>query len=162
MKTVKTTKTQIVKEVTYMAVASLITMGIFLSYTPKDVSVKPQKAVAFTKPTDTPIPTPFFIPQGKEAIADYIREVFGQYADRAFYLLTCENSNWVTDIENNAGNTPADSYDVGLFQVNTHWQGVYNRAFLTDYRINTLMAYSIFSRDGYSFHQWTCGRKLGI
>lgn len=152
------------KDFVYCVTFLTISYGLIYSYLLKDVAIAPVKAQAsqIISPIPTATPTPILVPQGKEAIAQYIREVFGQYADRAFLLLTCENSDWVTDIENNAGNTPSDSYDVGLFQVNTHWQGVTNRAFLTDYRINTLMAYSIFSRDGYSFHQWTCGRKLGI
>jgi hypothetical protein len=52
--------------------------------------------------------------------------------------------------------------DIGVFQINTDWQGVTNKAFLTDPVINIRIAYNIFVRSGYSFKLWTCGKVYKI
>lgn len=100
-------------------------------------------------------------PQKREIIA-YVKEVFGDHADKAFAVLGCENSALNPKVVNTAGNTPVGSADVGLFQINDYWQKVGNRAFLTDYKINTQIAWNIYQANGYSFERWTCGRKLNL
>ena len=98
----------------------------------------------------------------KEEIKAFVRQVFGTHSDKAFRVLSCENSALNPKAVNGAGNFPEGSLDLGLFQINNHWQKIENKAFLFDYKVNTMIAYNIFSRDGYSFKLWTCGRKLGV
>lgn len=100
-------------------------------------------------------------PQKQEIIA-YVRQVFGKDAEKALKLLSCENHALNPKAVNKSNNVPADSEDRGLFQINNFHQKVDNKAFLFDYKINTQIAYNIFSRDGHSFKLWSCGRKLGI
>lgn len=97
-----------------------------------------------------------------DPIRKEIREVFGDHADKAFAVLSCENGSLNPDAVNTAGNSPEGSRDVGIFQINEYWQGVSNINFLKDPSINIRMAWNIFRRDGYSFKLWTCGRKLGV
>lgn len=97
----------------------------------------------------------------QDLIRQEIQQVFGQYADKAFKVLSCENGS-LNPNAFNVNNDPEHSRDFGIFQINNHWQGVTNEAFLKDYHINIRMAWSIFSRDHYSFKLWTCGRKLGL
>lgn len=99
--------------------------------------------------------------QQKDIVA-YVKQVFGKDSDKALQLLSCENHALNPKAVNGWNNTPAGSLDKGLFQINNHWQKIDNDAFLFDYKVNTQLAYNIFSRDGYSFKLWTCGRKLGI
>lgn len=98
----------------------------------------------------------------QEEIIAYVKQVFGKHSDKAFKVLSCENGSLNPKAVNGAGNFPAGSLDLGLFQINNHWQKIENKAFLFDYKVNTQIAYNIFSRDGYSFKLWTCGRKLGV
>jgi len=94
-------------------------------------------------------------------IKDEIKQVFGNDADKAFKLLSCENGRLNPNAVNTAGNYPAGSRDIGVFQVNEYWQKV-NAKFLFNPAINIRIAYQIYKDDGYSFHMWTCGRKLGL
>lgn len=113
-------------------------------------------------PTPTPTVTAHrAVGTVQDQIRDDIKNVFGQYADKAFKLLSCENSSFNPNAKN-VNSDQWNSTDWGVFQINDHWQGVSNKAFLQDPAINIRMAYNIFSRDGYSFKLWTCGRKLGI
>jgi len=98
----------------------------------------------------------------KRVIADEVRAVFGTHAEDAFKVLQCENSALNPKAINTAGNYPEGSADVGVFQINEYWQKVGNRNFLTDYKINIRIAWNIYSRDGYSFKLWSCGKRLGI
>lgn len=95
-----------------------------------------------------------------------IKDVFGEHYDKAMILLKgagcSENAKLNPTAVNTAGNYPQGSADVGVFQINDHWQGVSNIAFLKDPRINIRMAWNIYSRDGFSFKLWTCGRYHGI
>ena len=90
-----------------------------------------------------------------------IKEVFGKHADKAFLVLSCENSSLNPNAINTAGNSPAGSRDVGVFQINEYWQGV-NAKFLLDPSINIRIAHKIFTDNGNSFERWSCARKLGI
>lgn len=106
-------------------------------------------------PTPTPTLTQY------ELIDNEIKLVFGEHYEKAMKVLSCENAR----LNPNAVNTNTDeeqTRDVGVFQINTKWQGVTNEAFLKDYKINIRMAWSIYQRNGYSFERWTCGRKFGL
>ena len=90
-----------------------------------------------------------------------IRAVFGEHAEKALKVLSCENASLNPKAVNH-NKDAAHSTDYGVFQINDHWQGVSNTHFLTDPSINVRMAWNIYKRDGYSFKLWTCGRKLGL
>lgn len=115
------------------------------------------------EPTNTPSPTPFASdnPQYEE-IRQEIELVFGEHYEKAMIVLSCENADLDPEAVNTAGNEPAGSADVGVFQINDHWQRVGNHAFLKDYKINIRIAFNIYERDGESFKLWTCGRKYGV
>ncbi len=97
----------------------------------------------------------------QQEIADFIRATFGKDADKAFQVLSCENASLNPDAVNTAGNFPAGSRDIGVFQVNSYWQDV-NPKFLFDYKINVMIAKKIFDDSGRSFKMWSCGKRLGI
>ena len=94
-------------------------------------------------------------------IVAYIKEVFGKDADKAFKLLSCENSSLNPRAVNTAGNTPAGSRDTGVFQINEYWQKVQYK-FLLNYKVNIEIAHQIYTENGNTFERWTCGRKFGI
>lgn len=96
-----------------------------------------------------------------EGVEEIIREVFGKHSDKAFKLLECENKSLNPNAVNTAGNTPAGSRDIGVFQINEYWQGV-NAKFLFDPELNVRIAWKIYEDSGYSFKMWTCGKKYGI
>lgn len=96
-----------------------------------------------------------------EEIKKEIYEVFGKDADKAMKVLSCENASLNPEAVNTAGNSPAGSRDMGIFQINEYWQGV-NGKFLLDPSINIRIARKIFIDNGGSFERWTCGRKFGI
>lgn len=148
----------------------LMLAGIF---TPKDDKSLARQAEAMTIISPLPstaspsavtaTPTPSVAqaePTGGEA-AEIVREIFGEHADKAFAVLKCENSSLNPKAVNTAGNTPAGSRDIGVFQINEYWQGVHSK-FLFDARTNITMAWQIYRDSGYSFKMWTCGRNLGL
>lgn len=98
-------------------------------------------------------------PQQQE-IAAYVRQVFGVHASKAFQVLSCENSSLNPKAVNTAGNTPAGSRDIGIFQINEFHQDV-NAKFLFNWRTNIHLAYQIYTENG-SFERWSCGRSMGI
>lgn len=127
----------------------------------KLISPIAQKAYAQTvKPTITPTPTIIVTPE-RQLIDEYIKQVFGSHAKDFNALLDCEN-HARNPLAINTNPDQWNSQDVGIAQINDHWQGVSNHAFLTDWRINIDIAHNIYVRDGYSFKLWTCGRKLGL
>jgi hypothetical protein len=114
----------------------------------------------------TPIPTPTPTPTktsaggnpsgGSEDPVTIIRQVFGAYADQAIRVARCESGL------NPAAQNPysiGGSYATGLFQIlyPSTWSTT-PQANLSpfDARANTQAAYHIFSRDGYSWRQWSC------
>jgi hypothetical protein len=97
-----------------------------------------------------------------DQIKAYIQDVFGQDAPKAFQLLSCENAAYRADAVNDNTQWGGIGQDIGVFQVNTVWQGVSNKAFLYDWRINVDIAHNIYTRDGHSFKLWTCGKKMNI
>lgn len=105
----------------------------------------------------------------QEQIIDYINEVFGKDAPKAFQLLhgtnKCHGENG--SLNPHAKNLNADgSIDYGLFQWNDYWNGfnkeINNERYLFDYKIATDLAYRKFVNDGYSFKEWTGGKCQGI
>jgi len=107
----------------------------------------------------TPTPTVTVEPSGD--VADMIRKTFGIHADKAFALLACENATLNPRAVNTAGNVPAGSRDIGVFQINSYWQGVHEK-FLFDPQTNVQLAWQIYRDSGYSFKMWSCGKRLGI
>lgn len=117
--------------------------------------VSPLPSKAYASEAITPTPTQ------RQLIDREIQEVWGKEAGKFNKLLDCENYSRDPRITN-INNDEWHSKDVGIAQINNHWQGVSNESFLTDYTINIRMAHNIYIRDGHSFKLWTCGRKLGI
>lgn len=98
-----------------------------------------------------------------DQIAYYIKQVFGKDSSKAFELLQdCGENHALNPLAKNYNNDIYNSIDWGVFQINDHWQGVTNPAFLTDWKINVQMADNIYTRDHHSFKLWTGGRKCGI
>lgn len=154
----------------YRAYSATITLGIIAAYILtnlwlipfyEEVKFKPayaptvDKAYAKVLPTATPTPDP------KQEIRDYVKEVFGKDADKAFKVLSCENNALNPKAVNTAGNFPEGSRDIGIFQINEYWQDV-NPKFLFNWKTNIHLAHQIYTDSGNSFHLWTCGRKLGV
>lgn len=105
----------------------------------------------------------------QQKIISFINQTFGQYAPTAFLILLgdgkggChENGKLNPKAINDNRTWGGVGRDWGIFQISDHWQGVTNPAFLTDYKINILMAWNIFKRDNYSFKLWTCGKFYGV
>lgn len=164
-----TFKNATIRDVVYISACVTIAVSMILNMkVPHVVTPVPVEASMLHENIVTPTPTSIpeensvSYPPDREEIAAYIKEVFGVHADKAFQVLSCENASLNPEAVNTAGNSPEGARDIGVFQINEYWQGVSNSAFLFDYKINVLMAYNIFSRDGYSFKLWTCGRKYGI
>ena len=118
--------------------------------------------------TPSPTPTPKPLKNVNPSIEKIILEVFGEHSDKAMLLLTAkecgENKSLDPKAKNHNRNEfgNIDSTDYGIFQINNKWQKITNEAFLFDPEINVRIAWNIYSRDGYSFKLWTCGRALGI
>lgn len=93
-------------------------------------------------------------------VEDEIRLVFGEHADDALKVLKCENASLNPKAKNDNRPIGGKGFDVGIFQINDHWQGVSNHRFLEDPSINIRIAWNIYKTNGYSFERWTCGRKL--
>lgn len=119
----------------------------------------PTHAVAVAKEKSS---TSVHVPTEHEQIVAYIKEVFGSDSDKAFKLLSCENHALNPKALNDNTSWGGIGQDLGIFQINTVWQGVSNKAFLYNWRINIDIAHDIYVRDGKQFKLWTCGRKLGI
>lgn len=123
--------------------------------------ISPLSMTAFAGESEDPADLMIDTPEKQEIIA-YVRQVFGKHADKGFKVLSCENASLNPKAVNGAGNTPEGSLDLGLWQINDYWQGVSNKRFLFDYKINTHIAWNIYEANGYTFERWTCGRKLGV
>lgn len=101
----------------------------------------------------------------RDEIINYIHEVFGKDAERAFKLLTNPACHENGALNPTATNTNSDgSTDYGLFQINSYWNGfnkpVNNERFLFDWKLNTLIAYDIFKSNHNTFDRWTCGKGI--
>jgi len=115
-------------------------------------------AAAASMPTATPTPTP----TEHDRIVGYIKQVFGSDSDKAFELLTSPTCHENRSLDPDAVNVNTDqSQDVGIFQINTKWQGVQPK-FLRNWQVNILIAKQLYVDDSRSFRAWTCGKELGI
>lgn len=108
---------------------------------------------------------------------EYIKEVFGEHADKAFLLLkgngekgSCAenrnldpkayNRNWIKDKPGEYWST-----DWNIFQVNDKFHPVTELNLRDDWKANIRYAKKMFDNDGQTFSKrWTCGEyyfKLG-
>lgn len=97
----------------------------------------------------------------RQQIINFIYDTFGKDADNALKVFTCE-SGLNPRAYNDNTSWGGIGHDLGVAQINDHYQGVTNAAFLYNYKINILMAKQIFDKWGHNFHAWTCGKKLGL
>lgn len=141
-------------------IAGVIQVSLFLKEHEPVTLISPIAYRAHAMELEQAIPVEASTPE-QQQIRDYIIEVFGADSDKAFALLGCENAKLNPKAVNTAGNSPAGSRDIGVFQINEYWQQV-NGRFLFDWKINVQIAYKIYVDNGRSFERWTCGRKLGI
>lgn len=113
-------------------------------------------AIQVVVPTPTPTTPPTPTTQ-RQDIENYVREVFGDDADRGIKMLEeCENRTLGVDRINWNSN---GTWDFGLWQINqVHG---YTREQLVDYKFNTDVAYKIFTNAGNSFSPWTCAEVAG-
>lgn len=92
----------------------------------------------------------------EEQIRQYIKDLWGDKADEAFAVLSCEN-NGLNPTAKNTGNSNG-SVDGGIFQINSiHGlpdDVVYN------WKRNIAYAYSIYLKQGW--RPWTCAYKVGV
>lgn len=108
-----------------------------------------------TKEPVTPLPTPTQV-IGGSSVAAMIQQVFGPYSAGALHVATCESG-----LNPNAYNPTSigGSHAAGVFQIlyPSTWSGTPEAA-SSPYNAmaNILAAHSIFVRDGYSWHEWSC------
>lgn len=116
-------------------------------------TVEAAKIVRITpQPTQTPVKTE------RGEIEAYIREVFGDEAENAFKVLSCENKGLNPKAINHNRN---GSVDQGIFQINNiHRNGKAKGKDMFDYRQNIDVAHAIFSEQGW--RPWTCSTKVGV
>lgn len=149
----------------FLVVLVAITIGAFKN---KEISTARAQTIispiANTSVLEVVItPTPPMAANGVGGgIQKEIRSVFGKHADKALLLLSCENRSLNPKAVNDNTTWGGVGQDIGIFQINTKWQGVSNRAFLEDPSINIRIAYNIFVRSGYSFKLWACAEKVGL
>ena len=90
-----------------------------------------------------------------------ISSVFGGYGQQAIAIANCE-SGMKSDAVNS---TIVDgSQATGLFQIlyPSTWNSTsYANGDPKDAMTNIRVAYEIFKRDGYSWREWSCAKKLG-
>lgn len=159
------------RDICYLICFGLIVAGLFKHFEVPDmkllspVPVNAQEALSmYPSPTATPTPTPKLIEEPtsqQQEIMDYIDEVFGEDAWKAYKVLSCENSSLNPEAVNTAGNYPAGSRDIGVFQINEYWQSIQAK-FLFNWKINIQIGHQLFIENGKQFNLWTCGRKLGV
>lgn len=96
-----------------------------------------------------------------EQIVNYIYDVFGKDADKAFMVLSCENKGLNPNaIHDNEKWGQGKGKDYGIFQINDHWQRTQGK-FLLNWKVNIEIAHQLYVENG-DFHLWTCGRQFGI
>ena len=146
----------------------VVSFGLFNNHLKGKVTQAEAKSAPTNKITElvSPVPSPTIQSvvvgeQEQPDVAEEIRRVFGKHSDKAFQLLSCENAHLNPDAVNTAGNYPAGSRDIGVFQVNEYWQGVHAK-FLFNYKTNIQIAHQIFEESDNSFKMWSCGKRLGI
>lgn len=103
-----------------------------------------------TEPTPTPTPIAYY--SERHDIEDYIREVFGEDADKMIQIIDkCENKGWDEDAVNWNRN---GTWDVGIAMINQ----VHGRTMedMKDYRKNIDQAHRVYRNAGNSFSPWSC------
>lgn len=108
-------------------------------------------------PTATPAPRPTQPPSsGGGSVIGIIQAVFGSYSNAAITVARCESSLNPSAIN---PTSIGGSHAEGLFQIlyPSTW-GSTSQAGNSPYdaQSNTLAAYEIFQRDGYSWREWSC------
>jgi hypothetical protein len=126
--------------------------GIVATGTPDPTQVPSPSATPTAIPTPTPTTTPEI-----DAVKAEIRRVFGNRANDAIKIFTCESG--LNPKAFNGKNTNG-SWDAGIAQVNSI-HGV-SKAMLFDVETNIAVAKVIYERAGHSFSPWVCAHKLGI
>lgn len=121
----------------------------FTKYVYAEKLVVPQGKVVIENPTSE-----------QEQIIAFIKQVFGKDSYQALRVAKCESGIRARAVNDNT-KWGGVSQDLGVFQINKHYQGVTNPNFLLDYKINVLMAHKIFTERG-NWSAWTCSRTLGI
>lgn len=104
----------------------------------------------------------------KAEIEDYIRQKFGEDADKAFLLLkgrgegTCaENRNLDPYAVNDNTKWGGKGKDWGLFQINDRFHPVFKLNLHKDWRANVDYAFKLYVESGYTFAKfWTAGKCL--
>ncbi len=108
-----------------------------------------------------------------ETPEEYIKEVFGEHADKAFLLLkgngekgSCaENRQLDPKAVNDNRTWGGVGRDVNIFQVNDVYHPVVELNLENDWKANIRYAKKMFDNDGETFaKRWTCGKyynKLG-
>jgi hypothetical protein len=158
----------------FFAVICLVLGGTYKEHTQAKEIMVPVFEVLETQtqpePTATPEPEPTPTDLQAEIKAE-IRRVFGEDYDKAMTLLqgkgsgTCaENKHLNPEAINDNTTWGGVGQDIGIFQINTHWQGFNQNSvrFLKNYKINIQVAKQIFDESGGNFSRWTCGREFKI
>lgn len=155
-----------------MLVTALV--GYDVAHTPKEVPTPTPTPASTPTPIPTPAPENVSVaspnqPQEAETPEEYIRIVFGEYADKAFLLLkgkgegTCaENRTLDQNLVNDNTQWGGKGRDWGLFQINDYYHPVKELELDKDWRANIDYAYRMFLNDGRSFKRWACGKVYGI
>lgn len=167
--------TQEAKQLTinFLLAGMIVTLIAGVQIKTPDVQAQDNKVFA----TSTPKVLESTTVTHKEVVEDtpenYIREVFGKHADKAFLLLkgngagscaenrtldqNAKNRNWIKDKPGEYWST-----DWGIFQINDHFHPVEELNLRTDFKANIDYAWRMYKNNGYSFERWTCGRIYGI
>ncbi len=109
-------------------------------------------------PTATPVRQQLPPPASSDnsSVISIIQSVFGSYSDQAIAVARCESS-----LNPSAVNPTSigGSHATGLFQIlyPSTWNTT-SQASRSPYdaQANTMAAYEIFKRDGYSWREWSC------
>lgn len=115
-------------------------------------------------------PTPTVLQYGKVGdVENYIREVFGEYADKALLLLSgndqCSGENKTLDslaVNINNGRVAPGSRDRGIFQINDYFHPKVTDDMAFDYEQNIDYAFRMFENDNHTFIRWAAGICMGI
>ena len=109
------------------------------------------------------VPTPE--PVIEHTPRSYIKEVFGEDADKALLLLNgdenCGGENKQLDPKVFYTNTDGKR-DRGMFQISERWHPSVSDECAFDFKCNTDYAYRMFVNDNRTFVRWTAGRCMGI
>ena len=159
--------------INFLLAGMIVTLIAGVQIKTPDVQAQDNEVVA----TASPKPLESTTVTHKEVVEDtpenYIREVFGEHADKAFLLLkgngekgSCaENRNLDPKAVNDNRTWGGVGRDVNIFQVNDVYHPVVELNLENDWKANIRYAKKMFDNDGQTFSKrWTCGKyynKLG-